>query len=962
MMRNLRALLMLLVLGLFASVEARAASCTLRGVVKLDRRGVPGVTVTVVSPSLARARSTVSDLNGRYSLRALPPGEYSIHFEKEGLQTVARNVTLEAGRSARLNMRLAVPEIAEAITITATAPAIVDVHEIQTGFDAELIDSLPISRNLQSTAALAPGVHNTGPGASETHSVLAISGAPSFDSLYLVDGTVVNENVRGQAHALYIEDAIVETTIMTGAISAEYGRFTGGVVSTITKSGGNEFSGSLRDTLSNPSWSSSHDGREPLDEINQVFEGTLGGRIFTDRLWFFSAGRFFSTQRESYFAGTDDPFIVSTDESRFEAKLTGQLAPNHSLVFSRTQVEMEQENNCQFGCMEESTVDPHVARPSSATSLRYNGILGRSAIITANASTKKFGLRGFGGDSPDPATGSWGLDAAGTNAFFGAPLFCASCGDHDRDSENYLLRASFHSWRPRWGSHEVVIGAEHWIEETVSDNFQSASNFGIVTFKPVERDGRGIVTPVFEPGSTLVTWYPIFEPTQGTSSSTTSIFLNDRIDLSGRWSFNLGVRYDDNLTTNGAGTKVADDAEFSPRLAATFDPHANGRLRFNASYSRYVTRIVGSIGDLGSGAGTPAYFSWAYQGPPINTDRNLPTAEAMALLFDWFFANGGTGQRPVAVSIPGITATIEDSLVSPSVDEWTIGAASMIGRGGFIRADLINRNWQNFYSMRTDLSTGQVIDGFGQGFDRSVIGNTDDLSRRYRAVQLQGGYRLYGRLEIGGNYTWSRLEGNVMEETMESGPVANEAESYPEYNAFERRNPIGILAADQTHKFRLWAEIAIPSYIGQIHLSMLQRFDSGRPYELRGFVPVSHVENPGYANPPTRAPYYFSDRGALRWDDTTATDLALSFAVPVSRATAFFQADVINLFDERAQVGGNTTVHTAMDDRTLLRFDPWTDTPVEGVHYRKGRSFGRPEMTGHYQQPRTFQISAGIRF
>src|SRR6185369_1443692 len=116
-------------------------------------------------------------------------------------------------------------------------------------------DELPIQRTLQSIVALQPGVVAN----SATGSAIAISGAFAYDSLFLVDGSVTNEGLRGQTHNLFIEDAIQETTVMTGAISAEYGRFTGGVVSAITKSGGNQFSGSFRDTLTNERWTAQGD-------------------------------------------------------------------------------------------------------------------------------------------------------------------------------------------------------------------------------------------------------------------------------------------------------------------------------------------------------------------------------------------------------------------------------------------------------------------------------------------------------------------------------------------------------------------------------------------------------------------------------------------------------------------------------------------------------------------------------
>ena len=96
---------------------------------------------------------------------------------------------------------------------------------------------------------MAPAVHPSGPSGA-----YSIAGAMSFESLFMVNGVNVNENIRGQAINLYIEDAIQETTIATDGISAEFGRFSGGVVNVVTKSGGNLFSGSFRDTLNNDNW------------------------------------------------------------------------------------------------------------------------------------------------------------------------------------------------------------------------------------------------------------------------------------------------------------------------------------------------------------------------------------------------------------------------------------------------------------------------------------------------------------------------------------------------------------------------------------------------------------------------------------------------------------------------------------------------------------------------------------
>jgi len=183
-----------------------------------------------------------------------------------------------------------VSAVTEAITVTAAAPAVLETQEVQSDLTAETVEELPIPRTLQATTLFAPGVSvNT-----QTNGI-QISGAYSYDNLFLVNGAVTNENLRGQTHNLFIEDAIQETTVHTGGISAEYGHFTGGVVNSITKSGGNQFSGSLRDSLDNPSWTRKTDfpnQADPIDKINATWEATLGGRILRDRLWFFSAGRY----------------------------------------------------------------------------------------------------------------------------------------------------------------------------------------------------------------------------------------------------------------------------------------------------------------------------------------------------------------------------------------------------------------------------------------------------------------------------------------------------------------------------------------------------------------------------------------------------------------------------------------------------------------------------------------------
>lgn len=265
---------------------------------------LPGVTVKVESPRLQGARDTTTGVNGDYIFNLLPPGDYTVRFELSGMTAIERPVALPANGSARLDAEMRPAAVSETVTVSGTAAdtALLAAPEVATNFKADFVDKLPVARTLAATVLLAPGVTNNGPGGNDRLPVIEIAGAPSYDSLFLINGVVVNENLRGQPHDLFIEDAIQETTILTGNISAEYGRFTGGVVSAITKSGGNRLSGSFRTSFTNEKWNSNDPLNESrnldprLDKTNPVYEATLGGPIWVDRIWGFGAYR---TQKTS---------------------------------------------------------------------------------------------------------------------------------------------------------------------------------------------------------------------------------------------------------------------------------------------------------------------------------------------------------------------------------------------------------------------------------------------------------------------------------------------------------------------------------------------------------------------------------------------------------------------------------------------------------------------------------------
>jgi hypothetical protein len=112
--------------------------------------------------------------------------------------------------------------------------------------------------------------------------------------------------------------------------------------------------------------------------------------------------------------------------------------------------------------------------------------------------------------------------------------------------------------------------------------------------------------------------------------------------------------------------------------------------------------------------------------------------------------------------------------------------------------------------------------------------------------------------------------------------------------------------------------------------------------------------------------YYLSGPDAFTTDDITRTDLALnySFYIPAGRhdVEIFLQPEVLNVFNEHGVVGVDTTVFTSESESSLETFNPLTETPVEGVHWLRGDEFGTPTREQHFQLPRTFRVSVGVRF
>jgi outer membrane receptor protein involved in Fe transport len=338
-----------------------------------NKQPVPDVVVTATSPNLQGEQVAVTDATGLYRLPQLPPGVYTLRFEKEGFQPYSRgDITLRLNRTIRLNAELLPDSLGEVMVVQAAPPA-VDVGSTRTGVsvDNELVRHLAVaspaskgaaSRSFESLADLAPGANSDGYGVS-------LNGTTSPENGFLVDGLSTGNPAVGILGTPLSIEFIQEVNVITGGFMPEFGRSTGGVMTAVTKSGSNEFHGSVFGNIT-PGFLEgtptrvAREGsvittRQRLWNLGD-FGVTLGGPLLKDKLWFFAGVAPSFTRRaldrslNAYVLGEDGkPLKDQSGFSRTElipntttryfadqrsvqylGKLTWQMAADHSLSLS----------------------------------------------------------------------------------------------------------------------------------------------------------------------------------------------------------------------------------------------------------------------------------------------------------------------------------------------------------------------------------------------------------------------------------------------------------------------------------------------------------------------------------------------------------------------------------------------------------------------------------------------------
>ncbi|MFB3827852.1 MAG: TonB-dependent receptor domain-containing protein [Bryobacteraceae bacterium] len=292
-------------LGLFFCALASAfaqATATLHGTV-VDATGgaVPGASVVATSVESNQSRTVFTDEAGRYLIPLLPVGHYQVRIEKQGFSPfLQQNVLLQVNTDILVDARLEVGATTERVVVRSQAELVqTNSSTLVQVVDQQRVVDLPLNgRNVLTLVTLNAGVSDRNVPATVQGSNLgfgtyqvrvAINGARGINGNFMLDNADHNEAQTNLPRPFPNVDAVQEFSVQTSSFDAQYGRGVGGVVNVVTKSGTNDFHGTLFEFLRNYKLNAANffSGRDSLKR-NQ-FGGALGGPLRKDKTFFFGS-------------------------------------------------------------------------------------------------------------------------------------------------------------------------------------------------------------------------------------------------------------------------------------------------------------------------------------------------------------------------------------------------------------------------------------------------------------------------------------------------------------------------------------------------------------------------------------------------------------------------------------------------------------------------------------------------
>ena len=709
-----------------------------------DGSRLPGVTVEAKAEDTLTSRTGVTDENGVVTFTALDPSRgYVVTTALDGFNgSRNENVLVRAGQTTPIPVSLSLATVTEEVIVTAESP-VVDVTSAVAGQEItlELTESLPTARSYQDYLQLVPGVqaaigNSTNPASRSGINYSDIGGAVgrSSDNFYYFEGINVTDNVSGTFGANLNTEIIQEQSVLTGGLPAEFVGATGLVSNVITKSGGNQFSGSVNYYFQNDSLVADND--HEADASFSTFDAalTFGGPIVQDKAWFFASYR--NVNRDEDVVDNDGNFqrTPERDADQTFAKVT--WAVTQSDLLSGIFLSDPQEQDGSFDNERTNARDFARDQGGDRFSVNYSRVWS-SLVFDAGFSEHTGELDDAPSVfSPDGSRNSvaflFGDDHTQAQEQLGGFGFI-----FEDERSNEAIRAGLeYLASTSWGDHSFKFGYENTEFTNLRNNltlgpFSSSYtsldgsylgrnvNLGDIAdsatslaFDPTtESDFNGLVDAIDalpadqrnaifaaldsdrngsisvgelsdnlrfnSPNSELNDGSVFYDRTfqsidgaQETMSEGTVFYLQDNIQW-GRLSANLGVRVEEWEHFSTTGENIFTfDTEYAPRISLTYDLKGDGRQRLSAYYGRYYDPIRNNMTN--------------FAGSVTGRTREEQLRIDVPGYSDWltYRIRGGPVQ-PDALFAP--------STQTPYTDEFQVGYKIDLGRNQSFEINYVNR-------------------------------------------------------------------------------------------------------------------------------------------------------------------------------------------------------------------------------------------------------------------------------
>jgi Carboxypeptidase regulatory-like domain/TonB dependent receptor-like, beta-barrel len=313
-MRSFPIVALLLVTVSISTLHAQSTNASLTGrITDPSKALIVGAKVTAVSAGTGLRYEVRSNGAGEYHLANLPPGSYRMEVEKPGFNKLLKpDVVLQVQDALAINFEMKVGAVSETITVEGGAPLVnIESATVSTVVDRTLVENLPLNgRSFQTLILLTPGVVPTAT-AFNDQGQFSVNGQRADANYFTVDGVSANFGVTGSlsmgqsasgalpaltatggTNSLVSEDALQEFRVQTSSFAPEFGRTPGGQISIVTRSGTNEFHGTIFEYFRNGvldanNWFANFNHLAQPQEKQNDFGGVFGGPIFKNKTFFF---------------------------------------------------------------------------------------------------------------------------------------------------------------------------------------------------------------------------------------------------------------------------------------------------------------------------------------------------------------------------------------------------------------------------------------------------------------------------------------------------------------------------------------------------------------------------------------------------------------------------------------------------------------------------------------------------